>query len=211
MSIVEGLIKQYDGGFSLKIPRWEIPDRGVTALWGPSGSGKTSVFRVLMGLESCPTLSWKFGDEDLAALPVPKRRLGVVFQSLELFPHMTALENILFAAHCRSLPQKEVQKKVKDLTTDLQMTAFLDRKAGVLSGGEAQRVALARALIAEPRILLLDEPFSSLDAALRSEARQLVKKVIVKQGIPILLVTHDEEDLRVLADSKVAIRDGQLV
>src|ERR1044072_1169533 len=102
MSLVENLIKDY-GDFKVDIPRWEIPDRGVTALWGPSGAGKTSVFRVLIGLEECPGLKWTFGGEDLATLPVPQRRLGVLFQSLELFPHMTAQENIEFAAAAAKL------------------------------------------------------------------------------------------------------------
>lgn len=211
MSIVEGLKKIYDGGFTLDIPRWEIADCGVTALWGPSGSGKTSVFRVLMGLEDCATLSWKFGDLDLARVSAPERKLGVVFQSLELFPHMTAAENILFAARCRGVVSEEAQNKLEELSADLQMKSYLQRPARVLSGGEAQRVALARALIGKPRMLLLDEPFSSLDASLRGDARVLVKKTIAKFSIPTLLVTHDEEDLRVLADHVVKIVDGKLI
>src|SRR5271165_2213509 len=100
MSLVKGLVRDYDG-FTLSIPTWEIPDQGITALWGPSGSGKTTAFRLLIGLEPCPGLSWTFAELDIAALPVPQRRLGVVFQTLELFPHMTARENILFAARAR--------------------------------------------------------------------------------------------------------------
>src|SRR5882762_2710258 len=97
MSLVEQLEKKYDD-FTIDIPRWEILDKGVTALSGPSGSGKTTVFRILIGLIPCPGMMWNFGDVDLARLPVGERRLGVVFQSLELFPHMTARENIFFAA-----------------------------------------------------------------------------------------------------------------
>ena len=103
MSIVENLVKDY-GSFYLEIPSWEILDQGVTVLWGPSGAGKTSVFRLLLGLEEIKTpFTWKFGDLDLAQLPVGERRLGVVFQSYEMFPHMSGFENIQFAAQCRKL------------------------------------------------------------------------------------------------------------
>lgn len=208
MSLVENLIQDY-GDFKIAIPRWEIPDQGITALWGPSGSGKTSVFRLLIGLEPCPGLKWRMGDVDLAALPPPERRLGVVFQNLELFPHMTAEENILFAARARGI--EDAQLKLDGIAEDLRMTGYLKRKAAVLSGGEAQRVALARAVIGDPRFLFLDEPFSSLDAELRGEARDLVKRLITRLRIPTLLVTHDREDLKALADSVVKIQAGKIV
>lgn len=210
MSLVENLLREYDG-FKLNIPRWEIPDQGVTALWGPSGSGKTSVFRLLIGLEPCPGLKWTHQGVDLARLPVPERHLGVVFQTLELFPHMTAEQNILFAARARNMDVKQARARLKELSEELRMQSYLQRKAAVLSGGEAQRVALARAVITQPRFLFLDEPFSSLDQELRGEARSLVKQLIAKMGIPTLLVTHDVEDLSVLAETIVKIKDGQLV
>jgi sulfate transport system ATP-binding protein/putative spermidine/putrescine transport system ATP-binding protein len=210
MSHVKNLIRDYDG-FKIDIPEWEIADRGITALWGPSGAGKTSVFRLMIGLEPCPALEWKFGAEDLAKLPVPARRVGVVFQSFELFPHMTAEENILFAARSRRLEQAERAERLKELTADLRLGGCIGRRAGLLSGGEAQRVALARAVIAKPRFLFLDEPFSALDNELKAEARALVRKVIDKFAIPTLLITHDENDLQTLAGTVVKIRDGKLV
>ena len=210
MSRVEGLIRDYDG-FKVDIPEWEIADSGVTALWGPSGSGKTSVFRLLLGVEPCPTLRWWFGNEDLALMSPPDRRIGVVFQSLELFPHMTAEENILFAARARSMPMEDARNTMNDLAEVLRLTAILTRKAAVLSGGEAQRVALARAVIAHPRFLFLDEPFSSLDSELRDEARTLVRKLIEKLKIPTLLVTHDQKDLEALAQHIVRIKNGKLL
>ncbi len=210
MSLVEGLIKNYDG-FSVEIPRWEIADQGVTALWGPSGSGKTSVFRLLIGLEPCPGLKWTFQGVDLAALPVPERRLGVLFQSLELFPHMTAEENILFAARARHLDVGEARERLRELVGELRMSSYLQRSAHLLSGGEAQRVALARAVIAQPRFLFLDEPFSSLDAELKAEARASVKRVISKFVLPTLLITHDPADLDALAQNVVKIANGRLV
>ena len=209
MSYVKNLQREYPG-FTVDIPKWEIADRGITALCGPSGSGKTTVFRLLIGLEPCPGLQWTFGGTDLALLPPPERRLGVVFQSLELFPHMTAEENIFFAARARRMDRAEVSSRMSELIVDLQLQNCLHRKAAVLSGGEAQRVALARAVIAQPRFLFLDEPFSALDSELRSDARALVRKVIDRLAIPTLLITHDQEDLRALAQYTVKIRDGRL-
>lgn len=210
MSLVENLICRYEG-FELNIPHWEIPDRGITALWGPSGSGKTTAFRVMIGLEVCEGFKWVYNGIDLAQLPVPERHLGVVFQTLELFPHMTAQENILFAARARNMDMKEARSRLSELSEELRMGSYLQRKASVLSGGESQRVALARAVITQPRFLLLDEPFSSLDAELRGEARDLVKQLIRKLKIPTLLVTHDQDDLKELADSIVKIKDGKLL
>jgi sulfate transport system ATP-binding protein/putative spermidine/putrescine transport system ATP-binding protein len=210
MSVVKNLRRQYED-FKIDIPQWEIADQGITALSGPSGAGKTTLFRLLIGLEPCPGLEWRFGDLDLAQVPPPDRRLGVVFQSLELFPHMTAEENIRFAARARRLSAAETQSRLDELVKDLRLRSCLTRRASVLSGGEAQRVALARAVIASPRFLFLDEPFSSLDSELRAEARTLVRTVIERRKIPTLLITHDEEDLRALAQAVVKIREGRLV
>jgi sulfate transport system ATP-binding protein/putative spermidine/putrescine transport system ATP-binding protein len=199
------------GDFKLDIPEWEILDEGVTVLWGPSGSGKTSVFRALLGLEPCPGMTWMFHNEDLAKLKTPQRRLGVVFQTLDLFPHMTAEENILFAARARQVGADKVAGRMKELKEELQMESFFQRKAGVLSGGEKQRVAIARALIGEPRLLLLDEPFSALDQDLREDSRKLLKKVIEAEKIPTLLVTHDQRDVEVLANKVSVLRAGRMV
>lgn len=210
MSLVEGLIADF-GDFKVHIPKWEILDKGVTALSGPSGSGKTTVFRMLIGLIPCPTLKWDFQGVDVARLPLRERRLGVVFQTLELFPHMTAKENIYFAARARRIPQEEADVDFERLIADLQLTHCQSRTVPQLSGGEKQRVALARALIGRPRALLLDEPFSSLDVQTRDGARRLVKSVIVQRKIPTILVTHDAQDLEVLADRVDRIQDGHLV
>lgn len=209
MSLVENLRHDY-GDFKLEIPKWEILDSGVTALCGPSGSGKTSVFRMLLGLEKNPNFSWTFNGQDLAKLKTPARRLGVVFQSYDLFPHMTAKENILFAAKARKVPQERALKRLAELSLTLKMDSFLDRKASLCSGGEKQRIALARAIIGEPQILLLDEPFSALDANLRQESRKLVKDLIEKEKIPTVLVTHDKEDVDFLANKVTYIHNGTI-
>jgi ABC-type Fe3+/spermidine/putrescine transport system ATPase subunit len=210
MSVVEQLNKKYES-FEIRIPRWEILDQGVTALWGPSGSGKTSVFRVLLGLEPCPGFKWMWGAENLALLPVSKRGLGVVFQSLDLFPHLTAERNVLFAAEARKISKEQTSERMKKLRDVLKLDSFFNRRAELLSGGEKQRVALARALMSFPRMLLLDEPFSALDESLRTEARQYVKELLKSTGTPAILITHDERDLDVLADKVTKIDQGQLL
>lgn len=210
MSYVENLHRNF-GDFKLEIDSWEILDEGVTVLMGPSGSGKTSVFRILLGLEPCPGLKWDFKGVDLAKLKTPDRRLGVVFQTLDLFPHMTAEENILFAAKARKVDPNKASARIKELSRVMQMESFFKRKASQLSGGEKQRVAIARALVGEPRLLLLDEPFSALDQELRAESRKLVKQVIEAEKIPTLLVTHDPQDVEVLGNKVTKIEKGRLV
>ncbi len=210
MSVVEHLNKKFEN-FELSIPRWEIPDRGVTALWGPSGSGKTSVFRVLLGLESCPGFTWTWGDVNLAQLPVPERKLGVVFQTLDLFPHLTAQKNIEFAAKARGVAPDQAAERFQKLRKFLKLDSFLNRRAELLSGGEKQRVALARALMSFPRMLLLDEPFSALDESMKVESRTLVKEILQETGIPAILITHDPRDLEALADQVTKIEQGRLV
>lgn len=211
MSVVKNLKRSY-GDFKIDIPEWQILDQGVTALWGASGAGKSSVFRLLIGLDQAESgFSWKFKDTDLATLKVPERKLGVVFQSLELFPHLTARENILFAADARKLSAEKSSKRIAELSESLKIESILDRQAKHLSGGERQRVAIARALIGEPRILLLDEPFSALDAELRSGARALVKSVIDREKIPAILITHDRADLDAMAAKVSEIRGGAIV
>lgn len=209
MSVVEHLNKKYDD-FEIQIPRWEILERGVHVLWGPSGSGKTSVFRILIGLEKCPGFVWRWGDEDLASKNISDRRLGVVFQSLDLFPHLTARQNIYFSAQARKIEPERAEKRFKKMEQLLDMGSFLDRRAELLSGGEKQRVALARALMSFPRMLLLDEPFSALDSSLRVEARKLVKELIHETQTPTLLITHDSLDVDVLADKITEIRQGKI-
>lgn len=209
MSLVENLNKKYDD-FVLQVPSLEILDQGVTVLWGPSGSGKTTVFRVLLGLEACADLKWVWQGQDLAKLKPQDRQIGVVFQSYDLFPHLSAQENIWFAAQARKIEKQKAQKRFTQLVGTLKLSACLNRKAELLSGGEKQRVALARALMAFPRILFLDEPFSALDENLRQEARQLVKKLLQETQTPALLITHDEKDLQALADKVCKIDQGKI-
>lgn len=210
MSLVKDLSFKY-GDFAIEVPEWEILDQGVTALSGPSGSGKSSLFRLLIGLEQPKAGQWIQSDGvDLLKLPIAERRLGVVFQSLDLFPHLSAKENILFAAKARGLSSEESVKELIRLVAGLQMQSFIERKASHLSGGEKQRVAIARAMIGKPRYLLFDEPFSALDVPLRQEGRRLVKSLIQEFKIPLILITHDPEDIEHLADKVTVIAQGRV-
>jgi len=209
MSLVQGLYRDY-GDFRVDIPRWEIPDQGFSALVGPSGAGKTSVFRLLLGLEPCPTLSWIFKGEDLARLPVPQRRLGVVFQTLELFGHLTTLENLLFAERARKIKFDEGREFREELIRILKLEHCVNQKTETLSGGEKQRVALARALVGKPRFLFLDEPFSSVDEELKDKTRKLVKNCVERFSIPTLLITHDPRDVDALGAVQFRILNGRL-
>ncbi len=202
MSKVKGLIKNY-GDFKLCVPEWSWPDEGITGLLGPSGSGKTSILRIMMGLEPCPGFSWELKGRDLALLPPAERGLGVVFQEPRLFPHLTAEENIQVV--CDS------SQRAYAIRDSLNLKSCWQTQARNLSGGEKQRVALARALARKPDVLLLDEPFSSLDITLRSEARELLRTILSQRPIPVLLVTHDPQDVKELVDHPVYIQHGSLM
>lgn len=210
MSIVENLKKNYNDEFIIDIDRWELLEKGIHVLWGPSGSGKSSIFRILIGLETCPGLRWQWGSEDLAQLKPADRNLGVVFQSLDLFPHLSARQNAFFPVRARKLNKENATQRYQKLKDILRLENFEDRQVEVLSGGERQRVAIARALMSFPRMLLLDEAFSALDEALRDEARKLLKVILEETQTPALLITHDERDLKILADRVSKIENGRI-
>lgn len=194
MSIVRNLLFSRDQ-FILDIPYWEIPDAGISLLQGISGSGKTTLLNLLLGLESLSTFQWLFGGRDLIKESIASRHIGVVFQDLCLFPHMNSFENIQFAAQARGISLEG--ENFDFLNQTFRLDKFLFKKVGLLSGGEAQRVALARALITRPKILFLDEAFSSLDLALRKESRKLVKICSQEWKIPVLMISHDQEDAKI--------------
>jgi sulfate transport system ATP-binding protein/putative spermidine/putrescine transport system ATP-binding protein len=208
MSVVKRLKREYPD-FRLDVKDWEILDRGITVLWGPSGAGKSSLLRVLLGLDPEAQLQWEFAGLDLGALRAEARGLGVVFQNLALFPHLTARQNILFPVDMKKHPHWEAD--FRWLVDHLQLSHRLDYPIHKLSGGERQRVALARSLIYRPRLLLLDEPFSSLDEELRQTSREMVRMVSAHLGCPVLLVTHDRADVEALAGRVCQMQHGRIV
>lgn len=209
MSLIQNLKTQIDD-FVIDIPEWSLADEGVTALTGPSGAGKTSVVRILLGLLPCPGYRWQFEDLDLAALPVEKKKVGVVFQNYLLFPHLTARQNIKFAGEARKIPAEIMESRIEKWADILHLRQCLDRRSEVLSGGEKQRVALARALMGDPRFLILDEPFSAIDPELRKESREWTAEMLKTEKIPALLISHDRSDVESLAAVEYEMRDGRI-
>ena len=209
MSLIKNLFYKV-GDFKLDIPEWSFSDEGVTALTGASGSGKTTVLKILCGLIPCPKFFWEFQGQNLAVLPSPERKLGVCFQDLRLFPHFTARQNILFAMKARGISFIDRKKKFDEMIVFLELKKSLDLFVDDLSGGEKQRVALARALIVRPRFLFLDEPFSCLDENSRKKARLLTAQLVKKYSVPLLLISHDKEDIKNLADEEFFLEQGQI-
>ena len=198
------------GDFKLNIPEWYFSDKGITALTGASGSGKTTLIKILCGLISCPRLFWEFKGLNLADLPPPERNLGVCFQDLRLFPHLTAKQNILFAIQAKKIPYEKVKQKFEEMMDILELNKSLNLFIEDLSGGEKQRVALARALITQPRFLFLDEPFSSLDEASCKKAQSLTAQIVKRYSIPCLLISHDRKDIENLAEEEFFLEQGKI-
>jgi sulfate transport system ATP-binding protein/putative spermidine/putrescine transport system ATP-binding protein len=196
ISSIEKLFYQ-SGEFSLRAKDLVFAANGVQGLMGPSGAGKSTFVKILCGLEETQEFEWIWSEDGRAQkmhkLPPEKRNLGVLFQGLELFPHLTALGNILFAAQARKLDRKISEDKAYELGLALGLEACLSKPVSLLSGGEKQRVALARALIAEPRMLILDEPFNALDGITKEKCFEVVSEAA--QKVPVLLISHDARDL----------------
>ena len=198
------------GDFKLDIPEWSFSDKGIVALTGASGSGKTTILKILCGLLPCPKLFWEFQNQNLAPLLPPEKNIGMCFQDLRLFPHFTAKQNILFAIKAKKIPFAKVEKQFEEMIDFLELKKSLNLSISYLSGGEKQRVALARALITQPQFLFLDEPFSYLDKTTRKRARLLTAQIVKKYSLPLLLVSHDEEDISKLADEEFYLDQGQI-
>lgn len=209
MSLIRNLFYKI-GDFELNIPKWSFSDEGIIALTGASGSGKTTILKIFCGLLPCPDFSWEFQGQNLSRLTAPERRLGVCFQDLRLFPHFTARQNILFAVKARGFSFADKKKDFEKIIDFLGLENSLDLFVDNLSGGEKQRVALARALIIHPRFLFLDEPFSYLDEKNKEQARHLTTEIVKEYSVPLLLVSHDKEDIKNLADEEFYLEQGKI-
>lgn len=189
----------------------EVPAGTVFALLGQSGSGKSTLLSILAGLQPPTRGRLVLGEEDITTRSPQDRRIGVVFQSYALFPHLSARDNIGFAPRQQGVPRDERDARVEEIAGDLGLAELLDRRPGELSGGQQQRVALARALAMRPRLLLLDEPLSNIDPALRARVRAQLRTWLRRWRVTTLLVTHDRDDAFWLADGLGLLRDGRLL
>ncbi|WP_299557529.1 ABC transporter ATP-binding protein [uncultured Mycolicibacterium sp.] len=201
---VYGTVKALDG-FSLHIEPGEL-----VALLGPSGCGKTTAMRILAGLDEATSGTVRVDGRDLGAVPANKRDMGMVFQAYSLFPHLNVLDNVAFGLKMRGVGRAERQARADEMLELVGLAAHRHKYVDELSGGQQQRVALARALAIRPRVLLLDEPLSALDAKVRAQLRDEIRRVQLEIGITTLFVTHDQEEALAVADRVGVMNAGRL-
>ncbi len=188
----------------------EVREGEFLTLLGPSGCGKTTLLRLISGFED-PTSGTIFIDgKDVSGLQPHQRHVHTVFQSYALFPHMTVFENVAFGLRCQRVPQKEIEERVADVLTMVKLEKYAKRKPNQLSGGQQQRIAIARAAVNRPRVLLLDEPLSSLDYRLRKTMQIELKQLQRKLGITFIFVTHDQEEALSMSDRVVVMQEGYI-
>lgn len=191
---------------------FEIPDGELIGLLGPSGCGKSTTLNMICGLEKPTSGKIFFGDKDVTALPPEKRGVGMVFQNYALYPHLTVRQNIIFPLQNLKgkdkLSRAEMEKRAMDAAALVQIQELMERKPGELSGGQQQRVAIARALVKLPHVLLLDEPLSNLDARLRLQTREEIRKIQRATKITTVFVTHDQEEAMSISDRIVVMKAG---
>ncbi|ORB26995.1 ABC transporter ATP-binding protein [Mycolicibacterium parafortuitum] len=182
----------------------------LVALLGPSGCGKTTALRILAGLDEATSGTVSVGGADVSRVPANKRDMGMVFQAYSLFPHLTVLDNVAFGLKMRGKGKRDRLSRAAEMLELVGLGALGGRYAKELSGGQQQRVALARALAIQPRVLLLDEPLSALDAKVRTQLREEIRRVQLEVGITTLFVTHDQEEALAVADRVGVMNQGRL-
>ena len=186
----------------------EVEEGELVSLLGPSGCGKSTTLRVVAGFIDPQGGTFTLDGEDMTKVPVHKRQFGLVFQSYALFPHLSVYDNVAFGLRTRKMDKDLIDKKVREILEVCGLTELADRFPKQMSGGQRQRVALARALVIEPKLLLLDEPLSNLDAKLRLSMRVEIKRLQKRLGITTLFVTHDQEEAMSISDMIVVMKDG---
>src|ERR671936_25050 len=203
--------KVFGKNVALKDVELPVRDGEFMVLLGPSGCGKTTLLRCLAGLERVDGGSVRIGDRDVTDLPPRRRNIAMVFQSYAVFPHMTVFDNIAFGLRMHKTDQATVKRQVSEAAELLHIEGLLDRYPAQTSGGQRQRMAAARALAMRPRVLLMDEPLSNLDALLRLEARAELKRLLKEIGSTTIYVTHDQVEAMSMGDRVAVMRTGKLV
>ncbi|WP_429811224.1 ABC transporter ATP-binding protein [Ensifer sp. B1-9] len=207
---LEKLTLAYGDTVAVKDLDLSIRKGELVAFLGPSGCGKTTTMRSIAGLLSPASGAIRLDGADITRVSANKRSVGLVFQSYALFPHLTVFENVAFGLRLKKLPAADIESKVTAGLKSVGLSKFSARKPGELSGGQQQRVALARSMVMEPKVLLLDEPLSNLDARLRLEMRTELKRVQKETGVTMIFVTHDQGEALSLADRIVVMLNGAI-
>jgi len=200
--------KKFGGVTAVNNVSLEIPDKQFTVLVGPSGCGKTTCLRLIAGLEEATAGNIFIGDRRVNDVPPKDRDIAMVFQNYALYPHMSVYDNMAFGLRLRKYPRTEIDRRVKEAAGMLGIESLLDRKPKQLSGGQRQRVALGRAIVREPKVFLMDEPLSNLDAKLRVQTRAEIKKLHARLQTTTVYVTHDQVEAMTMGDRIVVMRDG---
>ena len=207
---MEGLSRHYGPVVALDRLDLTLQPGELVALLGPSGCGKTTTLRLVAGLEDADTGRITVGGKDITHLSAAKRDMGMVFQAYSLFPHMTVRQNVAFGLRLRKVSAAQRDKRAIEMLDLVGLSTQADRYPHQISGGQQQRVALARALAIEPQVLLLDEPLSALDAKVRAQLRDEIRRIQLEVGITTLFVTHDQEEALAIADRVGVMKDGRL-
>jgi len=207
---MEGLRRHYGQVVALDGVDLTLQPGELVALLGPSGCGKTTTLRLLAGLEDADGGTITVAGRDVSRLPASKRDMGMVFQAYSLFPHMTVRQNVAFGLRLRKVSKEDRDRRDLQMLELVGLTEQADRYASQISGGQQQRVALARALAIEPKVLLLDEPLSALDAKVRAQLRDQIRRIQLELGITTLFVTHDQEEALAIADRVGVMREGRI-
>ena len=207
---VRNVSKSFNGFQALEDVSLSVPDGSLTALLGPSGGGKSTLLRVIAGLEAPDRGEVLFSGESVTRVPAQERGVGFVFQHYAAFKHMTVRDNIAFGLKIRKRPKAEVRARVDELLALVHLGGWADRYPAQLSGGQRQRMALARALAVQPRVLLLDEPFGALDATVRKELRDWLRRLHDEVHVTTIFVTHDQEEALEVAQQVAVINDGRI-
>jgi sulfate transport system ATP-binding protein len=211
MSIdVSGVTKRFGDFVALDNVSVSLPTGQLTALLGPSGGGKSTLLRIIAGLDTADEGTITIEGKEATKLPAQKRNVGFVFQHYAVFKHMTVAKNVAFGLEIRKRPKAEIAHRVDELLNLVHLSQFAHRMPSQLSGGQRQRMALARALAVEPSVLLLDEPFGALDAKVRKELRDWLRRLHDEVHVTTVFVTHDQEEALEVADEIVVINDGRV-
>ncbi|WP_295066878.1 ABC transporter ATP-binding protein [Ruminococcus sp.] len=206
---LKGIYKKYPGGVvAVSDVNLEIRDKEFIVLVGPSGCGKSTTLRMIAGLEEISEGELYIGDRLVNDIAPKDRDIAMVFQNYALYPHMTVFDNMAFGLKLRKVPRPEIERKVNEAAKILDLTHLLDRKPKAMSGGQRQRVALGRAIVRSPKVFLLDEPLSNLDAKLRAQMRTEIAKIHKKLGTTFIYVTHDQTEAMTMGDRIVCMKDG---